>query len=144
MVVDFEILSKCLLPGGFIVVVDGVSLLVGAMVLFISSCVLCYCGFYMRGDIFLSRFMGLLVLFVGSMCWLVFCPELVGMMVGWDGLGVSSFLLVVYYINKESLSAGMLTALTNRLGDVLFVLGIRCAACVTGSVLFSGVFFQGL
>lgn len=46
------------------------------------------------------------------------------MIVGWDGLGVVSFLLVVYYINSESLRAGMITGLVNRVGDALFILFI--------------------
>lgn len=39
-------------------------------------------------------------------------------------MGVVSFLLVVYYINGESLSAGIITAIRNRIGDVFFILVI--------------------
>ena len=53
---------------------------------------------------------------------LIFMGRLVGALIGWDGLGVTSFLLVIYYKNRKSLGSGMITALTNRLGDCFFLL----------------------
>ena len=44
------------------------------------------------------------------------------MIFGWDGLGVVSFLLIVYYINYERVSNGLFTIFQNRLGDLFFVL----------------------
>jgi NADH-ubiquinone oxidoreductase chain 5 len=43
-------------------------------------------------------------------------------MLGWDGLGVVSFLLIVYYINHERINNGLFTLFQNRLGDLFFVL----------------------
>ena len=45
-----------------------------------------------------------------------------GVLLGWDGLGLTSFLLVVYYQSSHSLGAGLITVLTNRLGDVGLIL----------------------
>lgn len=78
----------------------------------------------MREEIYLNRFVWLVILFVLSINLLIFIPNLLSLMVGWDGLGIVSFLLVIYYQNKESLGAGMITVLMNRIGDVLFIIRI--------------------
>jgi len=65
-----------------------------------------------------SRFCNLVCLFVLSMVVLIFSGNLVAVVLGWDGLGLTSFLLVIYYQRPHSLGAGMVTVLTNRLGDV--------------------------
>jgi len=43
-------------------------------------------------------------------------------MFGWDGLGVVSFLLIVFYINYERINNGLFTLFQNRIGDLFFVL----------------------
>lgn len=51
----------------------------------------------------------------------IFIPRIIGILIGWDGLGIVSFALVSYYKNHESLSAGMVTLLTGRIGDACLV-----------------------
>lgn len=92
----------------------------------ISGAVVCWAYYYMDGEQTFSRFLAVLVAFVGSMIVLVFINTLFGALVGWDGLGITSFLLVIYFKNRKSLGRGMVTALTNRLGDafLLVLLGL--------------------
>jgi NADH-ubiquinone oxidoreductase chain 5 len=45
-------------------------------------------------------------------------------MFGWDGLGVVSFLLIVFYMNYERVNNGLFTIFQNRIGDLFFVLFI--------------------
>ena len=49
---------------------------------------------------------------------LILSPNLISLLLGWDGLGVTSYLLVIFYQSNKSYNAGILTAITNRLGDV--------------------------
>lgn len=121
---EIEILHKTLLIIRFPLIIDRRSLLLGSVVLFISSFVIIFCGFYISHEVFLVRFILTVVWFVISIRLLVFFPRFFALIIGWDWLGVVSFLLVIYYINKESLSAGIITAITNRLGDVFFILVI--------------------
>jgi len=45
-------------------------------------------------------------------------------MLGWDGLGLVSFFLIVYYQNFSSIYSGLFTVLMNRVGDCLFIVSI--------------------
>nr|QDA21650.1 NADH dehydrogenase subunit 5 [Trigomphus carus] len=103
---------------------DWMSLLFMGFVMFISSMVIFYSNNYMEGDPYLSRFILLVLMFVLSMMLLIISPNMVSILLGWDGLGLISYLLVIYYQNFKSYGAGMLTVLSNRLGDVAFLLSI--------------------
>nr|ANU83262.1 NADH dehydrogenase subunit 5 [Loxoblemmus equestris] len=95
-----------------------------SFVLFISSLVIYYSEMYMMGDQNLSRFIILVLLFVLSMMFLIVSPNLISILLGWDGLGLVSYCLVIYYQNVKSYNAGMLTALSNRVGDVSLLISI--------------------
>nr|YP_010490494.1 NADH dehydrogenase subunit 5 [Paralepas cf. quadrata]UWM12980.1 NADH dehydrogenase subunit 5 [Paralepas cf. quadrata] len=108
----------------FIFLFDWVSFMFISFVLFISGCVFFYSGEYMEGELNISRFIILLAGFVGSMALLIFSPNLISLLLGWDGLGLVSYCLVIYYQNYKSLNAGMLTVLSNRVGDVFILFTI--------------------
>nr|YP_010321800.1 NADH dehydrogenase subunit 5 [Stenochironomus okialbus]UKO33001.1 NADH dehydrogenase subunit 5 [Stenochironomus okialbus] len=103
---------------------DWISLLFMSFVLFISSLVIYYSKDYMYGDNNLNRFIFTVMLFVMSMMMMILSPNLISILLGWDGLGLVSYCLVIYYQNVKSYNAGMLTALSNRLGDVALLLAI--------------------
>nr|YP_009407039.1 NADH dehydrogenase subunit 5 [Typhlatya garciai]ASA39588.1 NADH dehydrogenase subunit 5 [Typhlatya garciai] len=105
-------------------ILDWMSLLFLAFVSFISAMVMFYSGGYMAGDGNMDRFMYLVLGFVGSMVFLIISPNLVSILLGWDGLGLVSYVLVIYYQNEKSAGAGMLTALSNRVGDVAILISI--------------------
>nr|YP_009995370.1 NADH dehydrogenase subunit 5 [Ochthebius griotes]QNP09786.1 NADH dehydrogenase subunit 5 [Ochthebius griotes] len=106
------------------VLFDWMSMLFMSFVLFISSMVIFYSKNYMLGDLNINRFIMLVSMFVLSMMLLIISPNLISILLGWDGLGLVSYCLVVYYQNIKSYNAGMLTALTNRLGDVSLLISI--------------------
>nr|YP_009472876.1 NADH dehydrogenase subunit 5 [Melophagus ovinus]ART65749.1 NADH dehydrogenase subunit 5 [Melophagus ovinus] len=103
---------------------DWMSLLFMSFILFISCLVIFYSMEYMIGDLNINRFILLMLMFVFSMMLLVISPNLISILLGWDGLGLISYCLVIYFQNIKSLNAGMLTVLSNRVGDVMLLLAI--------------------
>nr|UFZ12963.1 NADH dehydrogenase subunit 5 [Protohermes davidi] len=103
---------------------DWMALLFMSFVLFISSLVIYYSKGYMYGDFNINRFIILVLMFVLSMMLLIVSPNLISILLGWDGLGLVSYCLVIYYQNEKSYNAGMITALSNRIGDVALLMAI--------------------
>nr|YP_009725351.1 NADH dehydrogenase subunit 5 [Monolepta occifluvis]QBX88865.1 NADH dehydrogenase subunit 5 [Monolepta occifluvis] len=108
----------------FVILLDWMSLMFMSFVLFISSMVIFYSEEYMGGDLYKNRFILLVVMFVLSMMMMIISPNLISILLGWDGLGLVSYCLVIYYQNIKSFNAGMLTALSNRIGDVALLMVI--------------------
>uniref|UniRef100_A0AAU6QFH4 NADH-ubiquinone oxidoreductase chain 5 n=1 Tax=Gatzara jubilaea TaxID=3114391 RepID=A0AAU6QFH4_9NEOP len=122
--IEWEILSLNSSAIVMTILLDWMSLIFMSFVLFISSMVIYYSDDYMKGDENLSRFIILVLMFVLSMMFLIISPNLISILLGWDGLGLVSYCLVIYYQNVKSYNAGMITALTNRVGDVALLLSI--------------------
>jgi NADH-quinone oxidoreductase subunit L len=92
---------------------------------------------YMHGEEGFYRFFAFLNLFMFSMLTLVLGDNFVLMFVGWEGVGLCSYLLIGYYFDKkEAGDAAKKAFITNRIGDWGFVLGIMLTFLVTGSVSF--------
>ena len=95
-----------------------------SFVLLISSLVIFYRKEYIAGDENINRFIILVLIFVMSIILLIIRPNLIRILLGWDGLGLVSYCLVIYFQNIKSYNAGILTALSNRIGDVALLLAI--------------------
>lgn len=106
------------------ILLDWISLIFIRFVLLISSLVIYYSSEYMHGDININRFILLVLMFVLSIMLLIISPNLIRILLGWDGLGLVSYCLVIYYQNVKSYNAGMITALSNRIGDVALLIAI--------------------
>nr|YP_003434450.1 NADH dehydrogenase subunit 5 [Gomphocerus licenti]ACR48325.1 NADH dehydrogenase subunit 5 [Gomphocerus licenti] len=122
--VEWELfdLNGCMVVMTFIF--DWMSLVFLSFVLYISSLVIYYSEDYMTGEMNMNRFFMIVLMFILSMGLLILCPNLMSILLGWDGLGLVSYCLVIYYQNVKSYSAGMLTALSNRIGDVAILISI--------------------
>jgi NADH-ubiquinone oxidoreductase chain 5 len=103
---------------------DWVRLRFRGLVILISGAVVIYSGEYISGEVNFYRFLNLLLAFVLSMVLMIIRPNFVSILLGWDGLGLVSYCLVIYYNNIKSRGAGILTILSNRIGDVAILLGI--------------------
>nr|AML25877.1 NADH dehydrogenase subunit 5 [Staphylinidae sp. BMNH 1274178] len=124
IILEYNLLSINSSSIMMVVLLDWMSLLFMSFVFYISSMVVYYSSEYMKGDLKLSRFIMLVSMFVLSMMLLIISPNLISILLGWDGLGLVSYCLVIYYQNIKSYNAGMLTALTNRIGDVALLMSI--------------------
>nr|AKF78737.1 NADH dehydrogenase subunit 5 [Teinopalpus aureus] len=121
---EWEIISFNSLSIVMSILLDWLSLLFIMFVLMISSSVIYYSKSYMNSELNLNRFLMLVLLFVFSMLLLIISPNMISIFLGWDGLGLVSYCLVIYYQNIKSYNAGMLTALSNRIGDVMILMVI--------------------
>lgn len=105
-------------------VIDPTSLTFARLICFISANVIQFTQTYIETDKFISRFSKILFSFIASIITLVFSKSYIFLLLGWDGLGLSSFLLVAYYQNRNSLAARIITAIINRIGDALILISI--------------------
>nr|YP_009756944.1 NADH dehydrogenase subunit 5 [Lepidocyrtus fimetarius]QIM14972.1 NADH dehydrogenase subunit 5 [Lepidocyrtus fimetarius] len=124
MLLEWEIFSFLGVNIIMTLLLDWVSLTFTGLVMFISSLVLIYSFYYMSGDKYIVRFTLLVYLFVLSMILMIISPNMISILLGWDGLGLVSYCLVIYYQSFKSNNSGMLTILSNRVGDVAILLSI--------------------
>nr|YP_010046602.1 NADH dehydrogenase subunit 5 [Culex fergusoni]QPJ78481.1 NADH dehydrogenase subunit 5 [Culex fergusoni] len=122
--IEWEIVSLQTMSIVMTFLFDWMSLMFMSFVLLISSLVIFYSNQYMAEDFNVNRFILLVLMFVFSMMMLIISPNLISILLGWDGLGLVSYCLVIYFQNVKSYNAGMLTALSNRIGDVALLLAI--------------------
>ncbi len=89
---------------------------------------------YMRGDTGFYRFFAYLNLFMFSMLTLVLADNFLLMFVGWEGVGLCSYLLIGFYTDlKEAGDAAKKAFITNRVGDWGFVMGVMLLFFITSA-----------
>jgi NADH-quinone oxidoreductase subunit L len=96
---------------------------------------------YMHGDPSYPRFFTYLNLFMTSMLILVLADNYLLMFVGWEGVGLCSYLLIGFWYDRQSATdAGKKAFLVNRIGDAGFILAISLIFWTTGSLNYAEVF----
>ena len=124
ILIEWEVISIGSRRIHFILILDNISSYFLFLVRLISGSVIIFSTRYIRREKFFSRFIMLVFFFVISIYLLILSPNLISLLLGWDGLGVTSYLLVIFYQSNKSYNAGILTAITNRLGDVGLLISI--------------------
>nr|WBU10588.1 NADH dehydrogenase subunit 5 [Megacampsomeris sp. 1 YJY-2023a] len=127
MNLEMELLNYSINVISISIFIDWVSLLFMSVVMWISSMILLYSKSYMSDikKILQKRFIFLLLMFILSMLMVIFMfKSITGLILGWDGLGLSSYCLVIYYQNYQSLNSGMVTILINRMGDITIIMSL--------------------
>lgn len=104
--------------------VDGLSIMMYFLVAFVGLLVFIYAVGYMEGDRRVTWFFAAFSLFAGSMLVLVGAPNLVQLIVGWEGVGVASYFLIgFYWEDHANVNAGNKAFMVNKLADVGLILG---------------------
>jgi NADH-quinone oxidoreductase subunit L len=120
---------------------DTLSVVMVAMVTFISTLIHLYSVGYMSHDATIPRFFAYLSLFTFMMLMLVTADNLVQLFFGWEGVGLASYLLIGYWYEKESANrAAMKAFIVNRVGDLFFMLGLALTFWTFQSVEFETIF----
>nr|YP_010185073.1 NADH dehydrogenase subunit 5 [Haemaphysalis montgomeryi]QVJ97810.1 NADH dehydrogenase subunit 5 [Haemaphysalis montgomeryi]WCD42529.1 NADH dehydrogenase subunit 5 [Haemaphysalis montgomeryi] len=108
----------------FYFIFDWISNLFICVVLLISGMVIFYSNSYMNMDKNKNCFCVIVLLFVMSMIMLIMMPNMLMIILGWDGLGLVSYCLVIFYQSVNSYNSGMMTIISNRVGDVMIIMSL--------------------
>jgi NADH-quinone oxidoreductase subunit L len=137
-VIQFVWLPALNADWGFLL--DPLSAVMILVVTGISFVIHVYAVGYMAHEGGYYRFFGYLNLFVFFMLMLVLANNYVLLFVGWEGVGLCSYLLIGFYFEKKSASdAGKKAFIVNRIGDAAFIIGMLLIFAIAGSVRFTQV-----
>ncbi len=126
---------------GFLV--DRLTVLMMAVVTFVSLMVHVYTIGYMHDDPGYQRFFSYISLFTFSMLMLVMSNNFLQLFFGWEAVGLVSYLLIGFWFKRETaIFANLKAFLVNRVGDFGFILGIAAIVMFTGSLDYATVFGQ--
>ncbi|MFW6060872.1 MAG: NADH-quinone oxidoreductase subunit L, partial [Phycisphaeraceae bacterium] len=131
------------LAADFGYLVDSLTIVMLLVVCGIGSLVAMYAMGYMHGDRGYARFFAYVSLFIFAMTTLVMADNLVLLYLGWEGVGLCSYLLIGYFYDKPSAVAAAKKAfIVNRVGDLGFALGIFLTFHAYQTVSLTEVFAQ--
>ena len=124
---------------GFLV--DNITIIMLLVVSLISSMTHIFSTKYLEGDIRYSRYFAYLGLFTFSMNGIVLANNLISLYMFWELVGVSSYLLIQHWFEKDSAAdAAKKAFLTNRVGDIGFFIGIMLIFSTVGAFTYSDIF----
>jgi NADH-quinone oxidoreductase subunit L len=123
--------------------IDSLAVTMLVVINLVSAIVHFYSIGYMRGEKRVNRFICYLSLFTFFMIILVTAANLLQLFVGWEGVGLCSYLLIGFWFKKESANKASLKAfITNRIGDFAFIIGMLGIYTVFGSLNFVEILAQ--
>ena len=120
--------------------VDGLSIMMYFVVGVVGLAVFWYAKGYMEGDIRYTWFFASFTLFAGGMLVLVSAPNLIQLIVGWELVGVASYLLIGHYWEEhENSSAAIKAFLVNKVADTGLFIGVIILGLTVGSFRFTDI-----
>ncbi|MGZ3774616.1 MAG: NADH-quinone oxidoreductase subunit L [Pseudobdellovibrionaceae bacterium] len=133
---EWMAVDKFKINAGF--VVDQISAIMILVVTGVGTLIHMFSIGYMHHDKGVAKYFAYLNLFIFNMLLLVLGDSLLVMFVGWEGVGLCSYLLIgFWFTDKEKAAAGMKAFITNRVGDAAFLLGMFVLFMTFGTLNFS-------
>jgi NADH-quinone oxidoreductase subunit L len=124
----------------FRLLLDPLSAAMALVVSGVGALIHIYSVGYMDGDPGFSRYFAYMNLFMASMLLLVLAGNLAVMFIGWEGVGLCSYLLIAFWFDRPAAArAGVKAFVVTRLGDAGFLLGIFAAFGVFGTLDFTAI-----
>lgn len=106
------------------IIIDWISTIFITIVILISRIIILFSIYYIpKND--QKKFNILLIIFILSIILLIIRNNIFIILLGWDGLGLSSYILVIFYQNYLTRARGSITFITNRIGDIIILISIR-------------------
>ena len=104
---------------------DGLAVTMLGIITGVGFLIHLFASWYMRGEEGYSRFFAYMNLFIASMLCLVLSDNLLFLYLGWEGVGICSYLLIgFYYSGRENCEAALKSFVVTRVGDVLLIIGL--------------------
>ena len=120
---------------------DALSICFVLLITGVGSLIHLYSVGYMRTDPDRRRFFAYLNLFVAAMLLLVLADNFLGLYLGWEGVGLASYLLIGFWSHKPSAATAAKKAfVVNRVGDIGLAVALMVMFSATGTVSYAGVF----
>ncbi|MBI3224465.1 MAG: NADH-quinone oxidoreductase subunit L [Mycolicibacterium cosmeticum] len=121
--------------------VDALSICFVLLITGVGSLIHLYSIGYMREDAARRRFFAYLNLFVAAMLLLVLADNYLGLYMGWEGVGLASYLLIGFWSHKPSAATAAKKAfIVNRVGDMGLALALMVMFSTAGTVSYAGLF----
>jgi NADH-quinone oxidoreductase subunit L len=122
--------------------IDPLSMVFVLLITGVGSLIHIYAVGYMAGDAGRRRFFGYFNFFIAVMLLLVLANSYLGLYVGWEGVGLASYLLISYYFTRDiAATAGNKAFFANRVGDVGLSIAIMLMFAYLGTNSFADVLF---
>ncbi len=119
---------------------DGLAIMMYFLVNFVGLLVFIYALGYMRGDVRVHWFFAAFSLFAGAMLILVGAPNLVQLIIGWEGVGLASYFLIGFYWHDlDNVRAGNKAFMVNKVADVGLILGAVILGVTLGTFDFAAL-----
>src|SRR4051812_25910753 len=118
--------------------IDTLAVEMGFVILLISTCVILYSFDYLNSDPHLVRFISYLTLFLFFMLVIVSAGNLLQFFIGWEGVGIVSFLLINFWFTRlEANRSAIKAVIFNKVGDVGYLIAIVLIFYRTGTLDFT-------